>query len=264
MGLGGQMKGTLYVFLIAGFIWLLFVDGMSSLKRAGALVLCVLFVAASIFSFKVFYEKSGVFGEHPVDHDGMAIPITHYLSMAQSPNGPYDAEEREAVIAMGGTYNFRSKQCWDIFCDRLITRGLLTDLIFTNKKVVAVWGEGTYQTHQYPRDFSYHPDSLWLRRFNRSSPQSEPWFLFMNIFHFTLLFSMLGTLLYRLKKRFFKADGLFLWQLSLLGMFLFELFWEWRSRYLLGYVPFLLCMLPFGLDYWGRAAQKLFFKRKQN
>ena len=264
MGLGGQMKGTLYVFLIAGFIWLLFADGVSALKRVGAILLCALFVAGSVLSFKAFYEKSGVFGENPVDHEGMALPITHYLSMAQSPNGPYDAEEREEVIAMGHNYAYRSKKCWDSFYGRLVTRGLLTDLLFTNKKVIAVWGEGSYQTNQYPRPFSYHPDSPWLLRFNNSSRQSAPWFLFMNVFHFTLLFSMLGTLLYRLKKRCFKADGLFLWQLSLLGMFLFELFWEWRSRYLLGYVPFLLCMLPFGLDYWGRAAQKLSFKRKQN
>lgn len=264
MGLGGQMKGTLYVFLIAGFIWLCFVDGVSALKRAGAILLCALFVAGSVLGFKTFYEKSGVFGEKPVDHDGMALPITHYLSMAQSPNGPYDAEERAHVIAMGNTYAYRSKQCWDDFYGRLVTRGLLTDLIFTNKKVVAVWGEGSYQTNQYPRSFSYHPDSPWLLRFNQGHRESLPWFLFMNIFHFTLLFSMLGTLLYRLAKRCFKADGLFLWQLSLLGMFLFELFWEWRSRYLLGYVPFLLCMLPFGLDYWGRAAKKLFFKKKQN
>lgn len=252
VGLGMMLKGTLAVLLVAILIWLLLANFQTVKKRLMSAALCLACVLVMATGFKVFYEKSGLFGQNPTDHNGMAYPVTHWMMMAQNGSGPYNIDDVYFSGTCPGNYKERRKVCWDIMVGRIIGRDLYTNLGFANRKVVQVWGDGTYQARQWRRPYSYYPDSPWNSRFDVGDEQhSAPWFRAMHIFHFTLLFAFVGTLLHRIWKKNSVADGVFLCQLALFGMFLFLLIWEWRSRYLLAYAVLLMVMLPVGIcDWW--------------
>ena len=259
MGLGCKMKGTLLVYTVAVLIWLFFLGELSLAKRITALALVVGFLFTATQGFSLFYEKSGLYGEHPTDKGGMAVPFTHWLMMGQNPDGPYVQSDVDFTMGIAGGYQERRRVCWDIFRGRVLSKGPVIFLIFTNRKVVETWGDGSYYSF-FNLGYSegYHPDSFLRRLIDRHDPVSKPFFLFCDIFHFSMLAALVGTLLQRLSEKKWVADGLFLFQLSLFGMFLFELFWEWRSRYLFVYIPLLLCILPLGISAWSQVLCRLY------
>lgn len=240
LGLGVKMKGTLYILAVAVVIWLVFCKGYKLLRRIAAIGLVCICLLAVTNGFEAFYEKSGYFGEEPTNKQGLQMPLTHWLMMAQSGEGPWVGQDELFTVQIKGDYKYRSDICLQEAINRVKERDLLQNILFAQRRVIAVWGEGTFQSNQYARDYAYHPDSVWFKVMDENGSCYPAFAHACNGFYFAMFGLFLAGLWLRVKQRNTKADALFFIQLALFGMFLFELFWEWRSRYLWAYIPLMI------------------------
>lgn len=266
-GLGCLMKGTFYVIAVAVFLWLFFFQVKKWKTRLLSLALAAVLFAAPVLGFPVFYEKSGIWGSVVYSDDFWKYPPTHWIMMSQNPNGPWAAEDfayTKQLAIKGWSYEQRFDQCLEVYFDRIRTRGLFTTLAFSNRKVVETWGDGTLQFGQYERDTFYHPYDGLIRIFDRSSPQYPIYSCISNSVYFVALICTAAGMIFRLFHRDrIQVDGPAFAHLCLFGMFLFELLWEWRSRYVFVYLPFLMLCVPYGLECLHSLYQSIRARRKK-
>lgn len=249
-----RMKGTYAVLAVAAVLFLVLL-AWNGLKRqlAGLLAfgLCFGVLAAG---FPVLFAESGVWGDYSREYEKeeWQVPVTHYLMMAQNPDGPWVLADNEFTFNLQqGKFSFqaRTRICLEMCFDRIASRSLAENLLFTNRKVVETWKDGTYQVDQYDRDTWYHPEAGLLQFFRKGTGAYGLFAYLSNGLYFALLLCLAAGAIRRLGQReALAADGAFFAHLCLFGMFLLELVWEWRSRYLFGYLPFLLLAAPCGLE----------------
>jgi len=244
-GMSFFLKGTFAVLLVAAALWLLFQPLGSRLRKTACIAGFAACLAGFITLFPIFFSQSGIWGvfDRKAQKDYWQVPVTHYLMMAQNANGPWVEKDYEFTYGLQGTYplDWRNRVCMEVFWERVSSRDLLTNIGFTNRKVVETWKDGTYQVNQYERDTYYHPDSPVLSFFRPGTRAYTVFSYASNGLHFAfLLLTAAGMFRRLLSRQRLAADGLFYCQLCLFGMFLLELVWEWRSRYLFGYIPYLI------------------------
>lgn len=253
-GAAFQIKGTYAVLIVAVLIWLVLM-ALGSLRRKLAALLafavcCFGFSAA----FQAFYVQSGIWGNFSGEYvkQEWQVPTTHWLMMAQNPDGPWVQEDYDFTYGLQQgkfTYQARNAICLQMCLERIASRSPLQNLLFTNRKVVETWKDGTFQVRQYDRDTYYWPDTPVRQFFNPDSSLYQGFYYLSNALHFAFLICLAAGAIRRLlSKGTLAADGIFFAHLCVFGMFLLELVWEWRSRYLFGYLPFFILAAPAGLE----------------
>lgn len=250
-GIAFGLKGTFGVLLIAVIIWL-FLFCRGGRKKVLCLLLAGLCFVVPLKGFQAFYETSGIWGSPVYSKDEWQIPPTHWLMMAQNSGGPWAAEDVEKTRAFQLQYASYEKcfwACFDVWRTRIEDRGLVTTAVFTNRKVVETWRDGTFQVNQYDRDTYYHPDAPLRMLFQQGSRYYPVFYTVSNAMYFAFLIALMAGAADRFfRKKTGQIDGIFFAQLCMFGMFLLELVWEWRSRYLFGYLPFLILAAPYGIS----------------
>ena len=253
-GAAFQLKGTYAVLAVAVAIWLALLNfGRLRRKLTALLVFAVCFFGFSA-GFRAFYTQSGIWGTFSAEYvkQEWQVPTTHWLMMAQNPDGPWVAEDYDFTYGLQQgkfSYDARTRICLQMCFDRIASRDLKANLLFTNRKVVETWKDGTFQVNQYDRDTYYHPDAPIRQFFNPGTRPYQVFACLSNALYFAFLLCLVAGAIRRLlQKDSLTVDGVFFAHLCLFGMFLLELVWEWRSRYLFGYLPFLILAAPSGIQ----------------
>ena len=253
-GAAFQLKGTYAVLIVAVLIWLALLPVGGLWRKLAALVAFAVCCFGFSAGFRAFYVRSGIWGTFSASYvkQEWQVPTTHWLMMAQNPEGPWVAEDYDFTYGLQQgkfSYEARTRICLQMCVDRIASRSPLENLLFTNRKVVETWKDGTFQVNQYDRDTYYHPGTLVQEFFNPGTRPYQVFYYASNGMHFAFLICLAaGAILRLLQHRQPAVDGISFSHLCLLGMFLLELVWEWRSRYLFGYLPFLILAAPCGIQ----------------
>lgn len=184
----------------------------------------------------------------PVEDEELGYPTTHWLMMGLNHSGKIyggfnigDVHITAELKKDGLSNNDITKQHIKIIKERLSNYGVQGYLEFLSKKINFTWGEGTY----------YAPDKLIRSPLGENKYQQyvfgdkQTTFVYgSQISHTLILFLIViaGCSLFRQRISFEVVLSI-----TLFGVFLFLLFWETRSRYLVLYIPVMLALASHGL-----------------
>ena len=159
--------------------------------------------------------------------------------------GAFDSGEWQFTLNLPD-YNTRKKENIKVIKSRLSQYKTQGYIKFLNNKVKQqTWGSGTYDFENILS--SYQVDNNIAHQFLLSNGRYyNVVYYYCQIFHFTMLFCILASILYSIKIRE-KIETLNIARLSMFGLLLFLLIWETRSRYMLNYIPVYLLIMVSGV-----------------
>lgn len=211
-------------------------------------IVCVCLIAICSFTlfetvFTTIVKKTNVMG---LDYKlTKSIPYTHFIMMGMYNMGAFDSGEWQFTLNLPD-YNTRKKENIKVIKSRLSQYKTQGYIKFLNYKVKQqTWGSGTYDFENILS--SYQVDNNIAHQFLLSNGRYyNAVYYYCQIFHFTMLFCILASILYSIKIRE-KIETLNIARLSMFGLLLFLLIWETRSRYMLNYIPVYLLITVSGV-----------------
>ncbi len=233
VGIGFCIKGSVAVAGVALIIYLFF---KVNIKRS----LC--FTAAAVLGLAgiVFAERQIMYCSNIITPDGVesyGFPMSHWVMMGLNGRGGYNDD------SFMFTYSQPDKQTRDAACREKIS-ATLSDMGISGMakhivdKLNYTWSGGVYQlTWQ----LSNTADSPAKRFFGGSAA-----FLWI-AFTVQDILILLMTVSFLLSALHCRTDDLYLLRLTALGLVLFLLLWETRSRYMINTLPLFVLVASDGL-----------------
>lgn len=240
-GLGALIKGSIYVILIA-FCMQLILKHVNYIRFAAVMIIMV----AVVHSSWDFYTKncSWIDMSH---HEEWEFPIlTHWpmMGLNRSVNGGYSQSDLE-YLAQYPTKSERQKASLEMIQYRIASFGSLQELgEYEFSKAAATWCDGQYMQNDHISWsiekgglFDYLTDGRKFYGFYK---------IYTQVFSYCIYFFAIAGSLIRLKRP--KADHSMFLRLTMLGVILFFMIWESKSRYLLNYTPVFMMAAVGGLE----------------
>lgn|GEM_PF-4930173 len=248
-GVGALLRSTILIPLIAVCMHLLWTHA-SALRRLWKPALCLLLAFAAVtFGYRTFERSQNLLTEE--DLYEFQFPKTHWVMMGLK--GAMWNSEDEEFTKFSGNYDQKKAATEQEIRNRLQDRGVLGTLNYLWKKMAFQWRQGTYRAGTYLSRSPAEPKGTLVHRLFLRSGSFYPVFLaYSQVYLFAVLCLFLLSLWYHLRRKVITLQSLL--YITFMGVFLFFLFWEANSKYLLNFMPlFLLC----SADGFCRLAKKL-------
>ncbi|MEF9970276.1 MAG: glycosyltransferase family 39 protein [Ruthenibacterium sp.] len=229
--LGAKLKITVVIVLIALLLDMLFTT-FSARKKAIA-------AACALGAFCLIFTLQGVYAAHsallPVYDKNDAIPYTHWVMMGLSGVGGYNNDDYELTLR-GKTYAEKQKITTTEIASRVQTLGLRGLMHHSANKLSYIYGDGMCFA-PYKLDQSGLHDT-YLRNFFLPD---FPYFGAVSHLSTGLWFAILcGCVLGGVKAARRGTHAATFIRVAVVGLTLFLLLWEARSRYLVNFLPLIL------------------------
>lgn len=251
VSVGYYLKGNVAVIGIAVLIFL-----MLRLKLKSALVFltafAVSFVSVSAITKNTMYSL-GVISDEKIEE--CQFPMTHWVMMGLKDRGGYDNDDFLFTKNISGIENKKQANI-EVIKTRLSDYGVSGFSRHILKKVSYTWQLVNYQASwQYKNTL----DNFVGKYFYNS-----PFFLVLCfIFQYAIVTLLLCSYLKGVKE---VTDEKFIIRIASLGLMLFLLIWETRSRYMLNFLPLYFIMMADGagifVSVWNKIISKLTKKNK--
>mgnify|MGYP003433817205 FL=1 len=236
--LGAKLKITVLIVLIALLIDALF--AAFSMRKT------VLIFISALGTFCLVFTLQSVFAAHsallPVYDKNDAIPYTHWVMMGLSGVGGYNNDDYELTLR-GETYAARQQITTQEIATRVKTLGARGLAHHAANKLSYIYGDGMCYA-PYKLDQSGLHDT-YLRQFFLAG---FPYFGAVSHLCTGLWFAILcGSVLGAAKAAHRGAHHATVVRIAVIGLTLFLLLWEARSRYLVNFLPLILICGASGL-----------------
>lgn len=233
LSLGAKIKGSLTVLLIA-FIVYLFLQVPFRRSICGILVLVISFGCFST-AFDARVKRSDIVNLDTIDT--YQFPKEFWLYMGLNTPGGFNSEDFD-TIRVEPTVEEKRTAAQEGIQQRLQNYGVSGFLRHLTKKLGYTFCDGGYfiwsQLQRSPLKATALSDYFYAER-----PNNYIYLSLSGGYHFLLgLIMLIGLLVGLLKEKDFSLTSLN--YLILLGIFLFLMIWETRSRYLLNFTPVIL------------------------
>lgn len=169
--------------------------------------------------------------------ESLKIPYNQWIKMGMHRYGGY-TEEDYTMYDYVTDYDEREKMNYDNIKQTLSDYGFWGYLQFLNNKVFYTWGDGTYTVNIKLTRKPLDTENFMADIFQTTGKYYMEYLYYVNFVHYGILLLLLISAIFALLKKEQKSIPLFL---SIIGIFLFFLFWETRSRYLYNYIPVFIC-----------------------
>lgn len=256
--LGYQIKPTVFIVLIA-LVGVRLLEALYRLgqghriawaevrRRGGALLLAVVTLVVIHGALDRAYQAAGL-----VIDETQRYSIYHFLMMGQNDvsNGGY-YEPDVGFSASFPEYEERKEADMAVALQRIQDRGLTGQLVFTARKVLSDYNDGTFAWSvegNFYRDIKPEPSAAagTLRDLFYSTGRYYPMYqtAVQGLWWGTLLLVLVSAAaaLYDLARRNRCSQAYLVLLVSLIGVTLYDAIFETRARYLYIYVPFyILC-----------------------
>ena len=232
---GFQVKATTAILTIALAIFVLLIKERPSPKLVAISFSCIAFV---------FIPPTLVFSsirQSKVDAS-LEIPKAHWVMMGLKDYGQFNITDY-ADITLANQDASSDVQIAEIKA-RLENYGFWGYGGFLLKKLSYTWGDGTYFVSEKLSRSPSHPDSAIYQFVAKDGQNFKIYNVIMNGAQVMLLATIVvGAFLSRKDRSIIMVV-----KLSILGLTLFLLIWETRSRYLINYLPVLFICFIYSLD----------------
>lgn len=187
-----------------------------------------------------------------------AIPITHWLAMGaeyQKENEPiynpyrvggYDGEDVNETLRAIENGQDASAMNLEKVKDRYGSRTIIENLSFFAQKIAATWSDGTYNISEQLGKSPFWSQGILFKivGVNEENKGSAVYLLFSHSLQTAMFIVLLvGCILTRHEK-----DISLVFKLCLIGIFIFLLFWETTSRYLLSFLPIFITLFNYSIN----------------
>lgn len=237
-GIGTVLKTNIVIALMAIAIYILFKEKL--LKGIVSVVIIIIPFISLMGEFKVIAQN-----HIPIAYEEAGLPYTHWIMMGLKGNGSYNADDlifTNEVRAEKGKEGAKKVNI-EIIKDRLNEYGLVGYLKFLDGKISFTWGDGTY--------YATSKLSRLLLTENKIQQyiignKNTVFIYFSQFSHIIILVLILiaGIKSYKNPKEFINGMNI-----CIFGVFLFLILWETRSRYLVCYLPVMMFIAFYGLDF---------------
>lgn len=216
-------------------------------KTAYSNILIMLFVFLILGTcFKALVVNNNGYGFNEGDY--RKYPYTHWIMM-----GIEDIEKDNSKRMSYGGYNYDdyilTENCGSTkkaivfnlkeYVRRVNKMGALGYIDYLTKKGVNEWADGMYYVDVKLHNKPIHPENS-LYRFMIQDDSKMILIYFTQGVQFAFLILLIGGAIIKLLNKSDKLDYI---RLSILGVFIFLLFWEGRSRYLLNFIPLFILII---------------------
>jgi hypothetical protein len=242
---GMQAKATAMIVVIAAAIMLFLKAKYEVLPKH------VVTITIMILAFVPLTLAWNHFRDGQSSHPENAKPITYFIAMGLTGDGGFndeDASDSSRVLNEGG--DLKAYEMEKIK-QRLADYGPVGYAGFAARKISYVWGDGEYYAQVKLARFPLDSGST-VANFVYGDKKDVTAFV-MNGVHLAMLLLFLYAG-WRTLKEFNPVIGIL--KLCLIGVFVFFLIWEARSRYLLNYLP-LFTILEVGFLWLMEPKQKV-------
>lgn len=234
--IGMIIKTNIVIALIAIIIYLLLTNRLVELCKN-------LFLIFIPFLLIMGIHKTVASNFIPVEYDEMGLPATHWLMMGLSPNGQFYQEDVDFSVKIKKEEGKEAtlKANLEVIDERLNELGVKGYLSFVNRKVSNTWSDGTY----------YATSKLARQPINNTSlhhyiiGEQNTGFIYLSQFSHVIV--LVGILIGAVKSYKKPTEYIRPIHICILGVFLFLIIWETRSRYLVCFLPVLIYASFYGL-----------------
>lgn len=234
--IGMKFKMTVFIAVIA-----IFIDIILQHRFKKVFLLFSLFLFGSGIGFISVLLLEQPVKKHYRLEESLKMPMTHYIMMGLHGRGGYDAYDTDYSNSFKTTEEKASANILRIK-ETLNNYTIWSYLQFLNHKLLFTWSDGTYFVDQKLNVLPLKTDSFISSIVLPNGKYYKVFVLFANSVHTALLILLLLGAISSLFQKKYDQLGLFV---SILGIGLFLLIWETRSRYLYNFIPiFIAAALP--------------------
>lgn len=238
------IKGTLIILPVAYSIVLLLY--LQRWRRIYCLIPFTLFVIATFLLHFLTYSAGWLNPEQVAENE---FPLTHWLMMGENhwTNGKYIHHDEALTGYLIHTRPRRQVETMELHetARRITSRGPMGNLSFFTEKLAITWTDGTFYSLNCLRRFPMRP------RVIAKLIHGPLGVITQGIARVELIMLIIGLFLSALAARRLSPHPVELFlQLTLIGIFLFLVVWETRSRYLVSFLPYFILLSLSG--YWQR------------
>lgn len=218
-----------------------------------ASIFVVLGVFAAGSAALTHFERSTTVIPFDIKNNPNAVPFTHFLKMGATGSGGYNEGDVQETFSIADPQE-RFRNGLLVYRQRVEAMGPIEYAAFLSRKATWTFGDGTFGMW-YEGVVSAQEDPFLSKDLTSRSIQDYLWlkgdnFPFMTgvwqSFWFLVLFLVAAPIVLRGGKLFNSSAGIM--RISLLGLVLFQLFFETRARYLYLFVPFFILLAVLTLD----------------
>lgn len=183
--------------------------------------------------------------ENSVLDSNKRVPLTHWIMMGAIGDGGWNQQDYINTFNAINSGENVVQQNLNTTSERFDTLGLDGYLSVLGRKISTTWGDGTF----------YAPYKLYLggasqndfqRTFIAGTSHSKQTYKILNIVWLTAL---LLICFYSIKNIFKDEDIFFnIIKLAIVGLFIFLLIWETRSRYVINYLPLIIILTFYSIQ----------------
>lgn len=225
--LGYKVKASVGILIIAIIISLLLQYNIKIIK--GIVIFCA-FTFCLLFSYNTLIEKSNILDMSLIDN--YRLPKQHYIMMGLKGSGGYNYDDHCYSLSFK-TIDERIAAENEEIVKRFKSYNLHSYTKFLSGKIKYTWLDGTYFA---PNKLAINKvESTYINEFFCLDGQYYNIYRFIaNAFHYSMLVFMAIAAVSQLKEN---DDMLRVCLLSFIGLFLFLIVWETRSRYIVNFTP---------------------------
>lgn len=239
-----SLKITSLILVIAASICLL-----PKLRKKALLVLL-----SGILVFVPFWILLANYENTALD-TSRRIPITHWLAMGMVGNGNWNQQDYYLTFSAIEKGEDVVRQNFNTIAERFSMLGVGGYFEVLGRKISFTWGDGTfYAPYKLFLGNTMQQSSGLSETFLAGGKSSKQAYKILNIIWLTAL---LLICFYSFKALFKEESVLFIIiKLSIVGLFIFLLIWETRSRYVLNYLPILIILTFYSIQGLTKPRQK--------
>lgn len=232
--IGYKLKASILVFTCAVIIYWLFKN--NKLRNIGivflTLILCIL-------TFNGLEKKL-----LPNLDTKFNFPYTHWVMMGLNDQNQIYGSYYFPDVKYTMESNNKTKDNLDVIKKRIIDRKIIGNLDFYRTKILDAWSDGTYFV---PEKLQRQPENKSIiHEFVLKKGKYFDYFFYISTgFVLAMYVIMLSGCILDLKNN---LDEKTLLRCSLLGIMLFLILWENRSRYLVNFVPIMIVLSTLSLN----------------
>lgn len=228
---GYKIKGSVIILVPAFLIYLIFILKKAELKmffaRLLSLLIAVVLAAVAVSGFINSFNLT-----EKDEYYYREFPLIHWVMMGLYDRGGYYDQDFWYTESQG---DVNQKTEADIYMikKRLSDYGVSGFAGHIAKKASYTWADGTYSIIKFLK----HGDNNFIRHFVTKSYGFKGW---CTIYQFCLLFMILASFIFGAGSQ--SRSKAVLLRIILIGVYVFFLLWEARSRYLVNFSPLFIVL----------------------
>jgi hypothetical protein len=238
--MGVLLKPSIFILFLAILLHILLTEKITSFLKKAVLILGILVIGIKMFA--LFIDSTHILS---IPFKQAGFPYTHWVMMGLSgPYGFYNASDVQFTESFL-TKNTRKEANLRMIKERVNNYGIRGLFKLYSVKNLFVWGDGTYFApvkldRGVPKYTKFHKYILPM-----NTNENRVYIYLCQMFDQSLILLLLLSGAYQFANK--KVDLIVCSALAVLGIGLFMLLWEARSRYLIHFAPMILLCSVDGL-----------------